>query len=109
MEIGADGNSGRVLEKNKILYEQTAGGHSAVFHANGKDVWVLAHALESDAFLAFLITENGIMPPVVTNIGRTLRLNFLAYLKFSPTGKRVATLEYDDSSSHFNTCPFSNA
>ncbi|MCA4897521.1 MAG: gliding motility-associated C-terminal domain-containing protein [Bacteroidota bacterium] len=100
-EVNPDG-SGQMLQKLQTLYSPTGGGHSVVFHANGKEVWLMAHGLENDEFMAFLITDTGVKPPIISKIGRRLGLQskvFLRDIKFSPNGKKLAIIVADESES----------
>ncbi len=76
---------------------------TAVNHANGTDIWVLAHGRYDNTFLAYLVTPAGVSATSInSNIGLDLSSFFLVdfslgYLKASPDGTKVAT------------CFFSNA
>lgn len=78
---------------------------SAVYHANGKDVWVVTHLLGSNKFVAYLVTENGISTTPVISAGG---IEYPAYdpeagnlyqiidyavgqLKISPDGTKLAS------------------
>ena len=63
-------------------------------HCNGTDIWVITHGWDSDAFYAYLVTQNGIDPPIISNIGSTHTgntLNTIGYLKPSLNGKMIAS------------------
>jgi hypothetical protein len=56
--------------KNTSMVEKTAEKLTATIHANGTDVWILTHTLNSNDFYAFLLTENGLnLVPVVSSVG----------------------------------------
>jgi len=69
---------------------------TAVKHKNGHFFWVIAHEWNSDKFYAYLVTNAGIAPPVVTAIGSYQGggsaddKNAVGYLKASPDGTRLA-------------------
>lgn len=69
---------------------------TATQHANGTDVWVLAHDYPSNAFRAYLLTSTGISTaPVISNAGPgylacNSNINARGELKFSLDGTRVA-------------------
>lgn len=87
------GGLGDVTTKNILLQTPMTEKLTAVHHANGIDVWVIAHKWNSDAFYAYLVTSGGISPPVITNIGVTHTGNdvlTIGYMKASPKGDRLA-------------------
>lgn len=58
--------------KNILLENRTAENLTAVLHANGKDIWILAHKLGTNEFLAYLLTANGLNTiPVKSLVGST--------------------------------------
>ena len=71
---------------------------TAVKHANGKDIWVITHKDNTNNYLAYLVTENGVNPtPVVSSVGMVISdtpadnngpLN--GCIKVSPCGRRIA-------------------
>jgi len=73
---------------------------TAVYHANGKDVWIISHKWGNNEFYAWLLTEDGLSnTPVVSAVGTphivpgedpTLLINKIGYMKCSPNGKKVA-------------------
>ncbi len=71
---------------------------TAVKHANGKDIWVITHFL--DSFYAFLVNNTGVVStPVVSKVGVTIPFkikdklvypnNARGYIKVSPNGKKI--------------------
>lgn len=73
---------------------------TAVKHANNRDYWVIAHEWQSDAFLAFLVTDAGITAaPVISNVGTvidgwngqdTIIGGNRGQMKVSPNGDHIA-------------------
>ena len=69
---------------------------TAVFHQNGKDVWVIAHKWDSDEFHAFLLTAQGLSTAVVSKAGGFQgggfidQTNAYGYMKASPDGSKIA-------------------
>jgi gliding motility-associated-like protein len=69
---------------------------TAVKHKNGNFFWVIAHEWNSDKFYAYLITNAGMAPPVISAVGSISggsskdANNAVGYLKASPDGKRLA-------------------
>jgi gliding motility-associated-like protein len=60
------------------------------------EYWVLAHKFQSDSFYAYKVTAGGIGLPVISKIGTlhggvtTNNFESLGYMKFSPSGKKIA-------------------
>lgn len=89
-----------LIPYNNLLWSPVCQKVTSVNHENGKDIWVLTHEWNSNAFVAFLLTKNGFnTAPVITNIGSvhydsnssTGNIDESAgQMKFSPDGKKVA-------------------
>lgn len=86
--------------KNILLEDSCTEKLTAVLHRNGKDFWVIAHKWNSDAFLAWLVTENGVVSkPIVSKIGSVHKgaaLNTQGYMKVNPDGTNIALAIEDD-------------
>ncbi len=80
--------------KNIYITDPVTEKLTAVHHANGTDIWVLAHLWNSDEFHAYLVTANGVTTtPVISNIGMPhlgSGLGTIGYMKTSPDGSRLA-------------------
>ena len=83
---------------------------TAVAHQNGKDIWIITHLWDSDAFYAFLLTENGIDKDqaVISHIGLTHQGTGLTagYMKASPDGSKLAIITRTNNS--FQLFDFNN-
>ncbi|WP_422079433.1 T9SS type B sorting domain-containing protein [Ulvibacterium sp.] len=90
---------GDLTVKNVALEDPAAEKLTAVEHANGRDVWVIAHDWGNDAFLAYLVTPTGVnTTPVRSNVG--FNMNYPPYgddifkakgaIKASPDGSKLA-------------------
>lgn len=81
-------------QKNILLLDTVSEKLAAINHQNGKDVWLIAHKFNSDAFYAYLISENGIIDTVITNIGSVHTGNgffsAIGQMKASPNGNKIA-------------------
>src|SRR5207247_2448421 len=91
-----------VANKNKPLIAPTCEKLAAVRHCNGKDIWVVVHQWNTDAFYAYLLTAFGISAPVITHsgivhkdVGSGQNAETIGYMKFSPDGKRLAVACYE--------------
>ncbi len=98
---------GALFEKNRPLFSDTATEKlAATHHANGRDFWIVAHEWNSDRFLAWLLTPNGIEDTVISATGSVHFNDWWApnlvgtrgaagYLKISPNGKLLAVATFD--------------
>lgn len=99
VDLALNNGNGDVLagQKNIILRAPVSERLTAIRHCNGHDIWVLAHEFDSDAFLAYLITDQGLnLTPVVSHVGIP-NMNVggvgneaIGYMKPSPMGDKVA-------------------
>jgi len=93
---------GDVPRINLLLLTPVAEKLAAVRHANGRDVWVVAHRWNSNAFLSYLVTADGVRTgkPVFSNVGSMNAgpgRNAIGTLKFSPDGTKLATAIWRES------------
>ena len=90
----ADG-LGDLPRVNLLLIQPVAEKLAAVRHANGRDTWVVAHRWNSNAFVSYLVTAEGVSSgkPNLSNVGSMNAgpgRNAIGALKFSPDGKHLA-------------------
>lgn len=89
-----DGGKGDIETKNIQLQTPVCEKLTAVKHCNGRDIWVIVHAWNSDAYYAYLVTSSGISAnPVVSHTGNMLTGGVertIGCLKASPNGKLLA-------------------
>lgn len=90
----ADG-LGDLPRVNMLLIQPVAEKLAAVRHANGRDTWVVAHRWNSNAFVSYLVTAEGISSakPIFSNVGSMNAgpgRNAIGALKFSPNGRQLA-------------------
>src|SRR5204862_3717284 len=88
VDMTLQGGLGDVVIKNQQLMTPTCEKLTATRHANGSDIWVMAHDL-NNGYYAYLVTAAGVSPPVISNIG-TVPTVIQASMKFSPKGDRLA-------------------
>ncbi|HBX51159.1 MAG TPA: hypothetical protein DEH02_08850 [Bacteroidales bacterium] len=93
---------GDITIKNILLISPATEKIAAVKHNNNADIWVMAHAYNSNAFHAYLLTESGLSAsPVISNVGQTHTggydgtYNAMGQMKFSLDGSRLALGVYD--------------
>lgn len=91
---------GDVKTKNEFLLSPVTEKITAVKHQNGKDIWVITHEWESNAFYTYLVTSSGVQKkPVISRIGSKHTgdlINTQGCLKASPSGKRLAAAVEND-------------
>lgn len=105
---------GDAAQKNVLLLPVATEKLTAVKHANGKDVWVVAHGWQTNNFYAWLVSKNGVAKlPVLSTIGavhrggRAPETNGIGQMKLSPDGKRLALAMFDEN--FFEVFDFDNA
>lgn len=96
IDMTLDGGLGDVKVKNTFIKGPVSEKLTAVQHQNKKDIWVIAHEWGTDAFVVYLVTENGVSTtPVVSKTGTVHKgstLNTIGYLKVSPGGGKIASV-----------------
>ena len=97
VDMSEDGGLGDVVAVDNVLFADTSTEHvGAVRHANGTDIWVVAHGYPGNTFLAYLLTTSGLSTtPVVSSTGPAFvpcnsNVNTRGELKFSVDGTRLA-------------------
>ena len=105
VDMTLDGGLGGVLaaEKNTLLLKPSSEKLTAVKHANGVDVWVVIHRYYSNQFYSYLVTKNGIQPPVITGVGSVhddqgsaFNANSVGFMKLSPDGSKIALTLFEE-------------
>lgn len=98
VDMSANGGHGDVVTANVLLQGPVTERLTATRHANGRDVWVLYHLSESDAYLAYLVTCEGLQGPVVSQIGRAMvthadgsGASIIGCMKLNRQGTRLAS------------------
>lgn len=111
VDITKGGGLGEVTQKNQFLLTFSTEKVTAVRHANGKDIWFIAHEANNNFFVTWLITANGVptTPTSSTSIG-TLNngssTSGIGYLKASTDGKTLALASYDGNGGFVETFSF---
>lgn len=73
VDMSLNNGFGDVTVKNQVLTGAVTEKLTAVRHANGRDIWVVAHAWDSADYFAFLVTCGGaIEGPVTSTAGRVM-------------------------------------
>src|SRR5690606_19542800 len=82
IDMSLNSGNGAVIQKNILLYNQTtlAEKLTAIKHGNGRDWWLITHQLnytyDTDTFLLYLITPNGIAVQNKQNLGTLYSHNY---------------------------------
>ena len=95
---------GDVVIKNQLLMTPTCEKLTATLHANGSDVWVMAHDTGT-SYYAYLVTAAGVSAPVINTIGTNPTV-IQASMKFSPAGDKLACPF--QGMTHFDLLDFDN-
>jgi gliding motility-associated-like protein len=94
VDLAQEEGLGKVTHKNELLLTPVTEKLTAVAHENGKDIWVIVHGWNNNAFYAYLVTEAGIaQEPVISRVGTVHNgrdNNTIGYLKASPSGSKLA-------------------
>jgi hypothetical protein len=102
VDMSKDGGNGDLVFKNTFMIAPTTEKLTAVRHSNGKDWWVIAHRWNSNAYMSFLVSEEGVdTMPVMSNVGTVhggSNRKAIGYLKPSPDGTRLAAALWNDDS-----------
>lgn len=92
------GGLGDVSLLNVALVDSTGEKLTATRHPNGKDVWVVCHKWNSDAFYAYLVTCGAVEEPVISRAGLVHAADSvmsgsavgIGCMKISPDGRKLA-------------------
>ena len=101
VDMTRDNGLGDVPRANMLLISPVAEKLAAVRHQNGRDVWVVGHRWNSNAFVAYLVTADGVQTkPILSNVG-TMHAgpgrNAIGCMKFSPDGTKLAAAIWRES------------
>lgn len=100
VNIKANNGNGKVIEKNVLLHSNSSEKVSAVYHANGRDIWLIGHEWGNNNFYLYLLTSKGFNHcPVVNSVGIEYKKSSIftdgifvnqGFIKFSPNSKYMA-------------------
>lgn len=89
IDIRLNQGDGGIVSKN-VLIENSTEKLTAVQHCNGQDVWILAHETGNNIYRNYLLTKDGLEKSYVENKIGSKQPASLGYLKFSPSGTKLA-------------------
>ncbi len=94
VDMTKENGIGAIVKKNVLLYTPTTEKVTAVLHHDNREVWIITHEWESNAFKTFRLSEYGLsVNPVVSRVGSMHfgnKKNNIGYMKVSPKGNRIA-------------------
>ena len=99
IDMNLDNGNGAVISQNIQLHNFTSADCiQSIKHGNGRDWWVISKYSSSSGtsfnrFIKYLVTPNGILPPVVQDFNNVIDLN-IQRLVFSPNGTKLMEITY---------------
>lgn len=92
VDMSANGGMGAVeaLHKNVPIYGVVEEKLTAVYDANGIDVWIIAHGFKNNKYVAYKLTQDGLEGPVESTLGIADNLGGRGCMKASPNGAKIA-------------------
>ncbi|MEN9344988.1 MAG: hypothetical protein RLZZ60_457 [Bacteroidota bacterium] len=100
----------KIVAKNLVLHPNSSEKITAVYHGNGKDIWVVGHEYGNNKFFSYLLTNTGIINcGIISSVGTNLsndEFNNQGQIKFSVDGKLLAICHY--TSMLVGLCSFDN-
>jgi gliding motility-associated-like protein len=93
VDISLNGGLGDIITatKNTLLFTPSTEKVTAVKHANGLYVWVIAHGLNNNRYYAYMVDCNGVNNPVISDVGSVEGAPGWGYLTASPNGLKLAS------------------
>ncbi|HLP04450.1 MAG TPA: OmpA family protein [Paludibacter sp.] len=94
VDMSKEKGLGDVIMKGQTINQRSTEKLMAAMHQNQVDIWIIVHEYESDVFLSYLLTKNGLSSnPVVSVIGMKHDksiYNTIGYMKISSDKKKLA-------------------
>lgn len=112
VNMNRDQGNGDIITRNVFMVAPATEKLTAIRHSNNRDWWVIAHRWNSNAYMAYLVTDEGVSTkPVMTNVGTVhggAHRKAIGYLVPSPDGTRLAAALWD-SDSNFEVLRFNRS
>jgi len=94
VDLSKEKGLGDITLKNKLINLHFTEKLAAVKQLNNNSIWIIAHEYESNVFMAYLLTKNGLAPqPVVSAVGlkhgKSI-FNAIGYMKISSDKRKLA-------------------
>ncbi|MEP7169014.1 MAG: T9SS type A sorting domain-containing protein [Bacteroidota bacterium] len=95
VDMSLNGGFGDIISTSKninLIPDSVTEKLCGVRSANGIDVWVLVHTLNTNSFFAYLVTPSGVaISPIISNVGTFIGVfGHGGQMKFSLSGNRLA-------------------
>lgn len=93
IDMNKQNGLGEVVKKNIELYNPSTEKITVVKHRNNKSYWIIIHAWNSNNFLVYPLTEEGLSMPVISTVGSNhegISDNTIGYMKASADGSQLA-------------------
>ena len=91
VDMNLQGGLGAINGKNISVVGSTSEKITAIKHNNGTDFWIVTQIYNTNTFVSYLLTSNGLSTiPVSTKIGSSvINDGFIGYLKASTDGSKL--------------------
>ncbi len=96
VDMTLNGGLGAITTKNVQLVNPASEKITSVRHCNGRDVWVITHEWNTNAFYCYLVTPSGVQPPVISNtgiihmdVGSGINAESIGYMKVAPDQQHI--------------------
>src|SRR5690606_24861005 len=93
VNMNKDDGNGAITARNVFMIAPATEKLTAIRHSNNRDWWVIAHRWNSNAYMAYLVTAEGVnVEPVMSNVGTVhggAHRKAIGYLVPSPDGTRL--------------------
>ncbi len=98
VDMSMQSGNGDVTLKNNFLQSTMTEKLAAVYHCNGHDIWLMAHDLATNDFIAYLVTDAGVSSvPVISSTG-IMHNDVHGQMKFNSNGTKIAcAIGYQDT------------
>jgi len=97
IDLSLQGGLGEVVNRNTDILQDVMdmGVLTATKHANGIDWWIISHHHNTDEYVRFLLTAQGLQGPFRQHIGPVVSNDGRGNSKFSPDGLLFATSTFE--------------
>jgi len=106
IDMSQNGGLGRVVEKNRILFDYSTEKITAVRHCNNRDWWIISHETRNNVFLVFSFTDTGLNEvPIRQELGIAYEaIAFAAegFIRPSRSGSLLAVTKQTSAANAFN-------
>jgi len=112
VDMTLNGGLGGLVQTNIALVTPVCEKVTAVYAANGIDIWIITHVFQSNQFYAYKLTPLGVSAAIISPIGSNFGIgsSALGYMKASPDGTKLAVVGYGSGISNlFEVYDFDNA